>query len=56
MLRRFASLTLTQACSARIKQICQPPQFLRVAVDGGEGCSGFMYHFNVDDKLEPEDQ
>lgn len=55
MLRRFASLSVTQACANRIKQICKEPQFLRVTVEGGEGCSGFMYHFKIDDRLEPED-
>lgn len=49
-------LTITEACWNRIKQLNENEEtkFLRVVVDAG-GCSGFSYHFELDQTIEEGD-
>jgi iron-sulfur cluster insertion protein len=50
------SFTLTDAAKARLAEVLQADERLRISVSGG-GCSGFQYHFapeksqNTDDKV-----
>lgn len=53
--RRFANLHLTESCASRIKAICKENEFLRLQVEGGEGCGGFSYKFEVDSGKEDSD-
>jgi len=54
-------LTLTDNCIRRIQEIKleEGPEgekkMLRLSVEGG-GCSGFMYNFSLDDKLNKDDR
>lgn len=48
-------IKITQACVNRLKEITTSGQFLRVTVDGG-GCSGFQYNFNLDSKIQDDDE
>lgn len=53
------SLTLTDTAVTRIahlieEQASDVPLRLRISVSGG-GCSGFQYHFVLDDALLPDD-
>lgn len=38
----------------RLREICDEKSFLRVVVEGG-GCSGFQYKFNIDNRLEEQE-
>ena len=38
-------------CEQKLKEIKDPKKFLRVSVESG-GCSGFEYKFNIDTKVE----
>lgn len=49
--RHFSFVTLSESCASRIKQICKPHEYMRLMVDGGEGCGGFVYKFNVDSQI-----
>lgn len=58
MLKKTAEITLSQNALDRIKEIRQKPQnqgkFLRIGVSSG-GCSGFQYLFNLDDKVNQDE-
>lgn len=52
--------TITDAAAAQIKNLLKDeptPENLkfRVTISGG-GCSGFQYHFALDDKIQDDDQ
>uniref|UniRef100_A0A8D8H3Y7 Iron-sulfur cluster assembly 2 homolog, mitochondrial n=1 Tax=Culex pipiens TaxID=7175 RepID=A0A8D8H3Y7_CULPI len=47
-------LKLSESCVKRLKEICDEKSFLRVVVEGG-GCSGFQYKFNIDNRLEEQE-
>ncbi len=55
---RPAPLQVTANAARRVRQIIEAEGkdglALRVSVSGG-GCSGFQYHFALDDKVEPDD-
>ncbi|CAD8070847.1 unnamed protein product [Paramecium primaurelia] len=51
-------IKLTDFCIQEIKrkQVTKfPNKFLRLGVDGAQGCSGFKYSFNFDDQILEED-
>lgn len=48
------ALKLSDACVAKISEICKSDSYLRVLVDGG-GCSGFQYKFELDTKVNDDD-
>lgn len=51
-----AEIIVTQKCVEQLKKIVtQPNEFLRVSVEGG-GCSGFQYKFDLDTKMDNDDQ
>ncbi len=56
--RRPAPLAISEGAARRIAALIaaegKPGARLRVSVSGG-GCSGFQYHFALDDKGEPDD-
>ena len=55
---RPSPLVVTDSAARRIGAIIEaegrPELRLRVSVSGG-GCSGFQYHFDLDDSSEPDD-
>lgn len=55
---RPAPLSVSDSAARRIAALLaaenRPGVKLRVSVSGG-GCSGFQYHFDLDDKSEPGD-
>jgi iron-sulfur cluster insertion protein len=55
---RPAPLSVTESAARRVRKIIdaegRSELALRVSVSGG-GCSGFQYHFALDDKAEPDD-
>ncbi|CAG9332251.1 unnamed protein product [Blepharisma stoltei] len=53
--RSFSYLNVTSQCAARIKKICKANEFMRILVDGGEGCGGFVYKFNIESEMKDND-
>jgi iron-sulfur cluster assembly accessory protein len=53
--RRY-SVKMTPNCVSQIKLICKENQFLRLLVEAGEGCGGFVYKFEVSGDLLEHDQ
>ncbi len=55
---RRAPVTISESAARRVAQLIaaenRPGTRLRVSVSGG-GCSGFQYHFTLDDKGEADD-
>lgn len=52
-------ISLTESAAKRIKTLAEmegnPDLMLRIQVSGG-GCSGFQYGFDLDDKVNDDDQ
>ncbi|GBN06844.1 Iron-sulfur cluster assembly 2, mitochondrial [Araneus ventricosus] len=48
------SLSVSESCVNRLKQIAGDGAFLRITVDGG-GCSGFQYKFDLDSEVKEDD-
>lgn len=46
---------MTQECAQQIKKICSNDQFLRLTVEGGAGCGGFTYKFEISNTLNTND-
>lgn len=44
-----------KAMFQRMKSILGKDEYLRVTVDGG-GCSGFLYNFQIDNNIGPDDK
>ena len=53
------AVRLTESAAQRIGELIadggNPDLMLRLAVEGG-GCSGFQYHFSLDDRVAPDDR
>jgi len=53
-----STVHLTAAAARHIKSLAEsenkPGLMLRLSVEGG-GCSGFQYHFNLEDKAQDQD-
>lgn len=50
----IGTVTISESCKKRLKDILKDDSFLRVSVEGG-GCSGFQYKFDIDTKLNDDD-
>jgi iron-sulfur cluster insertion protein len=54
-------ITITDSAARQVAHLISQeestgnPLFLRISVSGG-GCSGFQYHFTLDDTQTPDDQ
>lgn len=48
------SINISDACAAKLKDLCSGDEFLRVIVDNG-GCSGFQYKFELDRTVNEDD-
>lgn len=53
---RFYSVKMTSACASQIRNICKENEFLRLMVEGGSGCGGFTYKFEISSKVLENDE
>ena len=52
---RKYSVKMTNACASQVKKLCREDEFLRLTVEGGVGCGGFTYKFEISNLLLEND-